>query len=101
MATPCAAFSSQGGRGFSHAARIGSDFTLTPPARSQQPLSPGSPRPLAARRSPHPAAKRFVQEAFRIGFAMRKALSIWADPQNGLSEALHTRNVINWSLPLS
>jgi len=33
---------------------------------------------LARRRSPHPAAKRFVQEAFRIGVAMRKALSIFA-----------------------
>ncbi len=33
-------------------------------------------RRCARRRSPHPAAKRFVQEAFRIGFAMRKALSV-------------------------
>ena len=30
--------------------------------------------------SPHPAANRFVQEAFRIGFAMRKALSIRESP---------------------
>jgi hypothetical protein len=29
---------------------------------------------------PHPAANRFVQEAFLIGFAKRKALSIWDDP---------------------
>jgi hypothetical protein len=27
---------------------------------------------------PHPAANRFVQEAFLIGFAKRKALSIFA-----------------------
>ena len=31
-------------------------------------------------RPPHPAAKRFVQEAFLIGFAMRKALSVTAGP---------------------
>jgi hypothetical protein len=31
---------------------------------------------LLAPRSPDPAAKRFVQAAFRIGCAMRKALSI-------------------------
>jgi hypothetical protein len=28
---------------------------------------------------PHPAANRFVQEAFLIGFAKRKALSICSD----------------------
>ena len=39
--------------------------------------------PNIARRMPtlpHPAAKRFVQEAFPIGFAMRKALSIFLFP---------------------
>jgi hypothetical protein len=51
-------------------------FSLTAPARFQKlPLSL-PPGPLPARRSPHPATKRFVQAAFRIGFAMRKALSI-------------------------
>src|SRR5208337_607655 len=74
---PCAASSSQRGRGFSNAARIGSDFSLTPPAHSLQPSPPLPPSPFAPRRSPHPPAKRFVQEAFRIGVAMRKALSIW------------------------
>ena len=39
-------------------------------------LSMLPPSPFAPRRSPHPSAKRFVQEAFRIGVAMRKALSI-------------------------
>src|SRR5208337_4426367 len=73
---PCAASSSQRGRGFSNAARIGSDFSLTPPAHSLQPSPPLPPSPFAPRRSPHPPAKRFVQEAFRIGVAMRKALSI-------------------------
>src|SRR5208337_3739461 len=73
---PCAASSSQRGRGFSNAARIGSDFSLTPPAHSLQPSPPLPPSPFAPRRSPHPSAKRFVQEAFRIGVAMRKALSI-------------------------
>ena len=33
---------------------------------------------LFARRSPHPAAKRFVPDAFRIGCAMRKALSLFS-----------------------
>ena len=35
-----------------------------------------SERPRGARRSPHPAANRLVQEAFRIGVPLRKALSI-------------------------
>ena len=63
------------GRGFS-TLRIRSDFSLTPPAHSLQPSPPLPPSPFAPRRSPHPSAKRFVQEAFRIGVAMRKALSI-------------------------
>jgi hypothetical protein len=51
-------------------------FSLATPARSQK--SPVSllPGPLPARRSPHPAAKRFVQATFLIGLAMRKVLSI-------------------------
>jgi hypothetical protein len=64
------------GHGFSNAARIVSDFSQIPPADSHQPLSASSPRAFAAPRSPHPAAKRFVQSAFIIGFAMRKALSV-------------------------
>jgi hypothetical protein len=68
--------SSKRGHGFSNAARIVSDFSQMPPADSHQPLSPSSPRPFAAPRPPHPAAKRFVQSAFLIGFAMRKALSV-------------------------
>ena len=56
--------------------RIASDFSLTPPAKSHQPPSRLRLSAFARRRSPHPAAKRFVQEAFRIGAAMRKALSI-------------------------
>ena len=51
-------------------------YSLTAPARFQKLPFPLLPGPLPARRSPHPAAKRFVQAAFRIGFAMRKALSI-------------------------
>jgi len=35
---------------------------------------PRHPNPPAA--APRPAAKRFVQEAFRIGVPMRKALSV-------------------------
>jgi len=31
---------------------------------------------------PHPAANRFVQEAFLIGFAMRKALSVFFEPKS-------------------
>ena len=58
--------------------RIASDFSLTPPAKSHQPPSRLRLSAFARRRSPHPAAKRFVQEAFRIGAAMRKALSIFA-----------------------
>ena len=57
--------------------RIASDFSLTPPVLPHQPASPLPLSPFACRRSPHPAAKRFVQEAFPIGFAMRKALSIY------------------------
>src|SRR5208337_2373591 len=76
---PCAASSSQRGRGFSNAARLGSDFSLTPPTHSLQPSPPLPPSPFPPRRSPHPPAKRFVQEAFRIGVAMRKALSIWGN----------------------
>jgi hypothetical protein len=55
---------------------MGSDFSVTPLVHFHQPASPLPQSPFARRRSPHPAANRFVQEAFRIGFAMRKALSI-------------------------
>jgi hypothetical protein len=76
MATPCAAFSNQRERGFSNAARIASHFSLTPPSEPHQPPSASTPRPFAVPRSPDPAARRFVQETFLIGFAMRKVLSV-------------------------
>src|SRR5271166_6361466 len=82
---PCAAFSNQRGRGCSNAARIGSDFSLPPPAHSHHRPSPLPPSPVAPCCSPHPAAKRFVQEAFRIGFAMRKALSICSESLDYIS----------------
>src|ERR1700757_5312781 len=44
-------------------------------AQASQPAWARSRSPGARRRSPHPATNRLVQEAFRIGFAMRKALS--------------------------
>ena len=52
---------------------------LTPPPHSRQPTSPSPPSQLARRTLPPPAAKRFVQETFRIGFAMRKVLSVFLD----------------------
>src|SRR5208282_3383487 len=101
IVTPCAAFSNQRERGFSNAARIASDFSLTPPAQSHQPPSPLPLSPLARSRSPHPAANRFVQEAFRIGVAMRKALSICGPdrgktPRNGVEKRRFLGESATW-----
>ena len=64
------------GSGFFHAARIGSDFSLTPPTLSRQAPSLLAPLPLAARRSPHPAAKPLRPRGFSHRLAMSKALSL-------------------------
>ena len=64
------------GSGFSHAARMGSDFSLTPPTPSRQTPSLLAPLALAARRSPHPAAKPLRPRGFSHRLAMRKALSL-------------------------
>ncbi len=66
------------GSGCSHAARIGSDFSLTPPTHSRQTPSLLARFPLAARRSPHPAAKPLRPRGFSHRLAMRKALSLFA-----------------------
>ncbi len=76
MATACAAFSNPGERGFSNAARIASDFSLTPPSEPHQRPSASTLRPFGVPRSPDPAARRFVQATFLIGVAMRKVLSV-------------------------
>lgn len=46
-------------------------FSILPPFRLFRTLRSNLPPTLLP-----PAAKHFVQEAFRIGFAMRKALSL-------------------------
>ena len=79
MRHPCAVFSNQRERGFSECCAHREPFLTQPPAQSHQPPSPLPQRHVACRRSPHPAANRFVQEAFLIGFAMRKALSFSGD----------------------
>ena len=40
---------------------------------------------------PHPSAKRFVQEAFRIGVAMRKALSIFSHRRRDAKSLIYLR----------
>ena len=68
-----------------------SDFPPKCPGEWHQRLSPHAPRPLAARRSPHPAANRLVQKAFRIGVPMRKTLSIFRRPGHETTYVGHGR----------
>jgi hypothetical protein len=66
----------QNGRGGASAARILSHFPSQSLADSHRPLARRSRETFAMYRSRHPAAKRLVQKAFRIGVAMRKALFV-------------------------
>jgi hypothetical protein len=60
-----------------HALRAHPDiFNRNPPANLPQPLARRWSRASAVPRSRHRAAKRIVQKAFGIGFAMQKALSV-------------------------
>jgi hypothetical protein len=55
-------------------------FNHNPAANASQPLAHRSPRAFAVPRSRHPAATRIVQQAFGIGMAMQKALSVILAP---------------------